>query len=101
MTKETKALTGDAKSLAAEMMATFEVYKNANDARLLEIEQKGAADTVLRDKLDRLDKRIDTLSLKAARPADSVADPDLETHNSAWSRYLRSGDESGLARLDT
>lgn len=101
MTKETKALTGDAKSLAAELLATFEAYKQANDARLTEIEQKGVADRLVDDKLARIDKRIDVLSLKAARPADAPPSPETEVHHTAWARYLRTGDESGLARLDT
>ena len=41
MTKEIKAHTGDAATLATEMMATFEAYKQANEARLAEIEAKG------------------------------------------------------------
>lgn len=101
MTKETKAMTSEAKSIAAELMATFEAYKNANDARLIELEQKGAADTLLDDKLARLDKRIDVLSLKAARPESAPVDEQSALHHTAWSRYLRNGDESGLAGLDT
>ena len=100
MTKETKMAATSAKAIAAEMMATFEAYRQANDERLAEIEAKGAADTLLDDKLARLDKRIDALSLKAARPPQGVA-ADLGEHNEAWARYLRKGDESGLARLDT
>lgn len=101
MTKETKAASSAAKSLVTEMMATFEAYKQANDARLTEIESKGAADTLLDDKLRRLDKRLDALSLKAARPDISAPDPTDAAVSTAWSRYLRRGDESGLAQLDT
>lgn len=101
MTKETKAQTGEAATVAAEMMATFEAYKQANDARLAEIEAKGESDPLLGEKLQKLDRRIDALSLKAARPVDGAGateDPEL---NAAWSRYLRRGDESGLTQLDT
>ncbi|NQY98035.1 MAG: phage major capsid protein [Henriciella sp.] len=101
MTKETKAMTGDANTITAELLATFEAYKAANDARLLDLERKGAVDPLLEDKLARMDKRLDVLSLKAARPGDVLADPVDEAHVTAWSRYLRTGDESGLARLDT
>lgn len=94
-------MTSEAKSLAAELMATFEAYKDANDARLLELEQKGAADTLLDDKLARLDKRIDALSLKAARPEIASLDEQSALHQTAWSRYLRKGDESGFGDLDT
>ena len=38
MTKETKMAGTDVKSLAADMMAAFEAYKEANDARLDELD---------------------------------------------------------------
>lgn len=101
MTKETKALTGEVKSIAADLMATFEAYKAANEARLQELEQKGAVDTVLQDKLERMDKRLDTLSLKAAQPEAQAAQEPDDAAQTAWARYLRTGDESGLSRLDT
>ena len=100
MTKETKMADGDVKVLAAEMMSAFEAYRQANDERLSEIEQKGSADTLLDDRLRRLDRRIDQLSLKAARPDGEPAAGSQTERDAAWSRYLRSGDESGLSRLD-
>lgn len=101
MSKEVKALSGDAKAISAEIMAAFEVYKQANDQRLSEIESKGASDPLLDEKVRKLDRRIDTLSLKAARPVDGADPHETYEHDAAWSRYLRNGDESGLARLDT
>ncbi len=100
MTKETKMAGGDRTALTAELMATFEAYKASNDERLNSIEQKGAIDPLIDEKLRKLDKRLDHLSLKAARPDQAPAPAD-RAHNDAWSRYLRSGDESGLAGLDT
>ena len=101
MTKETKMAGTDMKSIAADMLATFESYKQANDARLAEIEAKGSADTLLDDKLKKIDRRIDQLRLKAARPVDGApANPAEGERSEAWSRYLRTGDESGLSRLD-
>ncbi|MEL7285766.1 MAG: phage major capsid protein, partial [Pseudomonadota bacterium] len=84
----------------AEIMTAFEAYKETNDQRLAEIEAKGAGDTLLDEKLRKLDQRIDTLSLKAARPEEGSAHGP-EAPDSAWMRYLRRGDESGLAQLDT
>lgn len=101
MSKEVKAVNAGAKALAAEMMATFEAYKQVNDDRLAEVEAKSASDPLLDEKLRKLDKRIDVLSLKSARPLDSPVSADHGEHNTAWSRYLRTGDDSGLARLDT
>ena len=101
MTKETKMAGTDMKSLAADMMAAFEAYKEANDTRLAGIEAKGSADTLLDEKLKKIDRRLDQLSLKAARPVDGAPSSETEGERSqAWSRYLRSGDESGLSRLD-
>lgn len=101
MAKETKAMNGSNKAVMAEMLAVFEAYKNANDARLDEIEAKGSADTLLTEKLQRLDKRIDDLSLKAAAPDAGQAEGAVREPHDGWARYLRHGDESGVAQLDT
>lgn len=101
MSKETKAKLHEAAVMTAEIMAAFEAYKQTNDARVLEIESKGAADPLLDEKLRKLDQRIDTLGLKAARPEDGGDAAAQSDQDEAWGRYLRHGDESGLARLDT
>jgi HK97 family phage major capsid protein len=101
MTKETKTAPG--KGGEYELMAAFEAYKVANDARLSEIETRGASDPLIDDKLSKLDKRLDALGKQLARPDLGApdADPVASEHKSAWSTYIRRGDESGLARLDT
>lgn len=100
MIKETKMAAEAGTAATAEVMAAFEAYKQANDERLAEIEAKGTHDPLLDAKLKKLDRRLDEISLKAARPEEaSPARSDTE-QGEAWSRYLRSGDESGLARLD-
>ena len=97
MTKETKAVKAD----AGEMLAVFEAYRQANDARLAEIETKGASDPLTDERLARIDRRLEALSLKMARPeASAVADVETDERRDAWTRYLRTGDESGVARLD-
>lgn len=98
----------DARALTAEMMGAFEALKAANDARLDEIERRGAADPVLDAKLAKIERSLDQqrsalerLALEQARPAIGEdrrqGDPE---HKSAWGAYLRKGDDSGLARLD-
>lgn len=101
MTKETK--TAPAKGAERDLMSAFEAYKAANDARISEIETRGASDPLIDDKLSKLDKRLDALGKQLARPDLGVpdADPQASEHKSAWSTYIRRGDESGLARLDT
>ncbi len=105
MTKETKmAASGMAQDATADIMAAFEAYRQANDARLTEIEARASADPLTDERLKRIDRRLEALTLKAARPdlsaEDALADPD-DPRRSAWTRYLRTGDDSGVARLDT
>lgn len=98
MTKETKMAGGG----DAELMAVFSAYTEANDARLAEIESKGASDPLTDERLSRIDRRLEALSLKMARPeAAEVKTADEDARSEAWARYLRSGDDSGLSRLDT
>ena len=113
MTIETKmnapaGANADARAIAAEMMAAFEALKAANDARIEEIEKRGAADPLLDAKLKKIETSLDRqrsalerLALEQARPAigDDPRKCDPE-HKSAWSAYMRKGDDSGIARLD-
>jgi hypothetical protein len=58
--KETKTVSGTPEARAAmhEMMAAFEAFKGANDARLDEIERKRSADTLLEEKVARIDQAV-------------------------------------------
>ncbi|QYI99961.1 phage major capsid protein [Thalassovita mediterranea] len=100
MTKETKMAADAGAAATADVLAAFEAYKQANDERLAEIEAKGTHDPLLDAKLKKLDRRLDEISLKAARPEEASPARSGTEQGEAWSRYLRSGDESGLARLD-
>ncbi|MEH6807593.1 MAG: phage major capsid protein [Hyphomonas oceanitis] len=101
MTKETK-MAGP-KPEVAEMMAAFEAFRQANDARLGEIEAKGASDPLTDERLSRIDRQLEALSLKMARPEALPAQGTREddARSEAWGRYLRTGDDSGISRLDT
>jgi len=98
VTQEVKAL--DNANEATALMSAFEAYKQTNDERLAEIEAKGASDPLIDEKLRKLDRRLDSLSLKAARPDEGVAGS-TTLQNDAWSQYMRRGDESGISQLDT
>lgn len=99
MKKETKMAKGGGNS--AELMAVFESYQAANETRLSEIEAKGASDPLTDERLSRIDRRLEALSLKMARPSlDDASAPEPDERSEAWGRYLRVGDESGLTRLD-
>lgn len=55
------------KSAVDAVGSAFEAFKAANDARLAEIERKGSADVVVRDKLDRIEaslSKYETLNQK-------------------------------------
>ncbi|WP_421729745.1 phage major capsid protein [Brevundimonas sp.] len=115
--KETKTATGTPEARAAmhEMMAAFEAFKGANDARLDEIEKKASADTLLEEKVARIDQavagaqaRLDRALSEARRPVVGGAaapsttswspSPDgggLEA-KAAWDGYLRAGQSHGL-----
>ena len=64
--------------------AAFEAFKSTNDARLAEIEKKGSADVVTRDKLDRietslskyesLNQKLVQAELAAKNASESAAD---------------------------
>ena len=113
MTIETKmnapaGANAEARALTAEVLAAFEALKAANDARIEEIEKRGAVDPVLEGKLKKIEQSLDRqrtalerLALEQSRPAigDDPRRTDPE-HKSAWSAYLRKGDDSGIARLD-
>ena len=58
--KETKQASGspEAQAVVREMMAAFEAFKGANDARLDEIERKSSADALLEEKVARIDQAV-------------------------------------------
>lgn len=103
MTTETKMAGPSVPADTADLMAAFESYKRANDERLAEIETRGTSDPLIDERLARIDRRLEALSLKSIAPMAAAAQtPETDTaHQEAWQRYLRAGDESGLARLDT
>jgi HK97 family phage major capsid protein len=79
---------------------TFEEYKAANDARLKEIDKRGAADPLLTEKLGRMDgaldelaeikKRLEAAETRAARPggAGNVEGAGAETQEQRNYRKL-------------
>lgn len=100
---ETKVAFGD-------FMQAFEAFKDANDERLAQIEQRMSADVVTADKIDRINRavdetkaRIDELTLKARRPRLSgEADPAPagREHKSAFEAYVRKGETQGLFDIE-
>lgn len=111
---EVKAMPETMTAAFDEFMEAFEAFKDVNDRRLGEIEQKLTSDVVTRDKLDRINramddqkKVMDQLVLKKARPQlgssrngrDELS-PEAVEHKAAFDAYVRRGDEAGLRELE-
>ncbi|MFC5342731.1 phage major capsid protein [Brevundimonas staleyi] len=106
--KEIKTASGTPEARAAmhEMMAAFEAFKGANDARLDEIEKKASADALLEEKVARIDQavgaaqaRLDRALSEARRPvigAEPAAVASAPEAKAAFEGYVRTGRELGL-----
>ncbi len=101
MTKETK-MAVDAKAALSDFLYTFEQFKDANDARLAEIERK-QADALTAEKVARLDaalteqkSALDRLALNASRGGLGPALPAVNEKKAAFETYMRSGDISAV-----
>ncbi|MBT9368599.1 phage major capsid protein [Rhizobium sp. CSW-27] len=106
---EVKAVPETVTAAFEDFMQAFEAFKEVNDRRLGEIEQKLSSDVVTRDKMDRINramddqkKMLDQLVLKKARPAlgaGGEAGPEAAEHKAAFDAYVRRGEEAGLREL--
>lgn len=107
--KETKQALGqpEAREAVREMMTAFEAFKQANDARLDEIEKKACADTLLEAKVARIDQAVSAAQARLDRAISATRRPALETvepvglasapeAKAAWDGYLRAGGVAGL-----
>jgi HK97 family phage major capsid protein len=87
----------------ADVMAAFEEFKAANNQALAELSAR-QSDVVTTDKLARIERSLDELSLKSARPALGGQAPrshaDL-AHKSAFDSYVRQGEAGTLRSLES
>ena len=100
---ETKVAFGD-------FMQAFEAFKDANDERLGQIEQRMSADVVTGDKVERINRaldetkaRLDEMTLKARRPRLAPGDDPVQAnreHKSAFETYVRKGETQGLFEIE-
>src|SRR5690606_17453852 len=115
--KETKqaAASPEARAAMHEMMAAFEAFRAANDARLDEIEAKRSADGLLEEKVARIDQAVAAAQARLDRAMSEQRRPVLESPPSgatrrlpheggdeskaAWDGHLRSGDRGGLIEV--
>jgi HK97 family phage major capsid protein len=103
---ETKA--GSATEVAEafdEFMQAFEAFKATNDERIEQIEKRISPDVVTVDKLDRINRALDDLALKSARPQRGSGTEPLRSaaslqHKAAFEAYVRRGEAGSLASLE-
>src|SRR5256714_2539235 len=87
-----------------DVLRIFESYKQENETRLAEIE-KGRPDPSTEEKMARMNARIDSITVKQARPPLAAERADAQTHDarehkSAFDIYVRSGESAGLRALE-
>lgn len=107
--KETKQApaTPETRAALGEVLAAFEAFRDANDARLEEIERKSSVDVLLEEKVARIDQavagaqaRLDRMVSEMRRPAIGTAVPvtggaGLEAKQ-AFEGYVRTGAAGAL-----
>lgn len=91
----------DSRGALRAMMGAFEAFKQANDARLDEIEKKASADVLLEEKVARIDQAVSRAQSRLDRMAGQSRRPEVETGTAvpvtapeakaAWAGYMRSG----------
>jgi HK97 family phage major capsid protein len=88
-------------AFADDTEATFEAFKAANDERLADIEKRMTADVLTEEKVARIERRLDELTLKARRPQiGGETKGDEREHKKAFNTYMRKGDTGSLSRLE-
>ncbi len=99
----------DIKKLLEEQGKAFEAFKSANDARLKAVEEKGYAPADLEQKVNALNeeltktnKALDEVAKKANRPPQGAEGKDVAAaeHKAAFNKFLRKGDDNGLAEIE-
>ncbi len=96
---ETKIIAGDGGM--GEFLNAFEAFKDANDERLGQIEKRMAADVVTSDKVERINRALDDLTLKMKRPQLGGPEKDQSTeHKRAFEAYVRKGETHGLFDIE-
>lgn len=94
----------ETKAHESRVLETFEAFKAANDERLGEIERRHQADVLLEEKVDRLNRELDRLTIRAARPVlaapGHVPDFSAMEHKTAFDSYIRTGEAQALRAIE-
>jgi HK97 family phage major capsid protein len=101
----------EVKNLIEAQGTAWEEFKKANDTRLQSLEAKGYAPADTVDKVNKISadltdigKQLDEVAKKANRHAAGSDEskgltPEQQEYKTAFNRFLRKGDEAGLADL--
>lgn len=102
-------MSDEIRELIEQQGKAFEEFRKSNDERLAALE-KGEARSELEEKTDRINDElgrlsaaVDELAKKANRPGAPGAEGDealQAEHKSAWLRWVRKGDDAGLADIE-
>ncbi len=104
---EAKAHLGQAGEAFHELRSTFEAFRDTNDQRLAEMEQRSSSDVLLDEKLARIDtaldehkRRLDRMTLTSRRPSlgSSAGTDDMgaSERKAGFDAYIRRGDLSAF-----
>ncbi len=107
---EVKAFPGEIADAFDDFKGLFQSFRDANDARLDEIEKRMSADVLTVEKVDRINdavseqkRHLDNLLLKQQRPGlgtSPVSSPMQMEHKQGFEAYIRSGNETNLRQLE-
>lgn len=108
-TVEIKSTGNEVANAFEDFMRAFESYKETNDERLAQVEQRIGTDVVTTEKMDRISRsmdeqkrKLDQLMVKGSRPVlgDQSFDFSDNEHKNAFNAYIRRGDEMGLRLVE-
>ncbi|MBX9738941.1 MAG: phage major capsid protein, partial [Beijerinckiaceae bacterium] len=108
---EIKSGADDAVSAFNDFHRTLAAFRETNDERLAQLEQRQTTDAVTEEKLVRLDaavedtrRRMDRLLLEKARPplagAERQEHPLAREHKAAFRAYMRTGEAATLKTIE-
>ena len=100
---EVKAEAGAGAGGFAELMSAFEEFKRENDARLAQLERRGASDPLTDEKIARLNAVLDgakamveRTQLDRAKPALEGGRPQDDEYKGAFDAYVKRGETKAL-----
>lgn len=86
-------MSDDIKNTLEGIQSAFNELKNTNEAKLSEFATKGSVDTLIEEKMARINDEITDLQKKSQRPNlnGSEVNPAEVEHKNAWAKWARKG----------